>query len=441
MDYFLLLAIVYFIYLIASIALFEVKLISPSVVFSASFTFMICLALLFRETLEFRVGMDAFGVLAIAGGIFLFTEFCVKLFYIAAPRKKARHLSGNLASVQNNTNHPIVINRQMRVLLFAFFLLNLVISVAVVGINTTGGSIMERMSQYRQAMLYAPETVRYRFIIAQLYKICSAMIYVEAYIVVYNKMKCAVRLTHMCDYTISILIYCVYTMICQGARQPMIEILVFLVLCVLMMLLKSADKQKVRKLIRRIIPIAVVFVVFFYYAGVWVGRRESERGILEYLAVYFCGGLYSFNLHINEPAKTTFWGQSSFADIYSFLSKLSIVPESAVMSYREFDRYGNTVTLFGRWYEDFGPVGVYVMTFLVAFVFSVMFYNVLTRSAHTYKNHIGRIIYGKFLIALVWAGYDDRIRALLSMQTVVFIVMAHILFYFLVKRKIHFKFR
>lgn len=425
MDNLTLLLVVYVLYLIVSIILFDSKILSPSIVFFSSFTFMLSLACSFKILLGFTVGFLTLEVFLIAGWLFLLTEFVVKICFGKNIRKDR---NSNCLYVDK---YPIVIKQRLMNFILFLFVVSFVIALYVMLINTGGGTFSAKMEQYKDALLYSSGKVRYRFIVSQLYKINTSISCVLGYVLVYNYSVCNVKVIKMKKIVYLIVLFCLFSMISQGARQPVVEMLLFLGLVYLSLNLGKENRIKIRKFVLKIIPVLIIVIVFFYFSATLVGRRESERGILEYLTVYFSGGLYAFDLHVAEPARNSWWGQSSFADIYSILIDLNFVPDAARASYREFDLYGNTVTIFGRWYEDFGAIGVYIMTVIVAFCFSVYFYKVVNKTYYRLEPHVARLLYCKFLIALVWAGYDDRIRALLSTQTLVLLMLIPLFFRFI----------
>ena len=108
---------------------------------------------------------------------------------------------------------------------------------------------------------------------------------------------------------------------------------------------------------------------------------------------------------------------------------LGLLPESARMAYHNFDKFGNTLSLFGRWYEDFGILGVVIMSVIVTALFSLAYEYLQRRSNGNIWTHVWTVIFITELIALVWAGYDDRIRSLLSFSQFIIISLIGLLIY------------
>ena len=172
----------------------------------------------------------------------------------------------------------------------------------------------------------------------------------------------------------------------------------------------------------------------FTYVGSFIGRYETQKSGLQNVAEYACGGLYSFNLHLDRAASTKIFGQASFTYAYSVPQNMGLMPRTDdSMITGEFDLYGNTITIFGRWYRDFGTPGVYVMTCLVSLFYSTMFYKKVDYSSNRVKeHHFGRIFYCHLMTGLIWAGYDDRVAPLMATQTVMLLVLVPFMYRLLI---------
>ncbi len=177
----------------------------------------------------------------------------------------------------------------------------------------------------------------------------------------------------------------------------------------------------------------IILASLFTYTGNFVGRAKTQKSALQNVAEYACGGLYSFNLHIDEGASTKMFGEASLAYLYAIPQNMGLMPRTGDMIIGEFDLYGNTVTVLGRWYKDFGTFGVFVVTCLVSFLYSSMFYGKIIYSSNRVReHHLARIFYCQFMTGLVWAGYDDRIAALLASHTFTFLIFVAVLYRMLI---------
>lgn len=315
MYYFEMLLIVYSLLFLFSIAVFNLKVLSPSIIFTASFTFMVYLAYFMRVEMGFIVSEKTFEVLSIGGTLFALTEFFVMLLYHLGARSPVKRFA-------DNENKPLYMRKSTINYFFIIIVFSFVLALSSIVLSTSG-SVGRRMEVYKNMTLYDIGNVRFRFLLNQLYKLNTASAYVCTYIAVYNWSVCKETLKKQMKYLIVSFVYIIYTAFSQGARQPAIEIVVFMVLVYFAWKLKKVDKQRVIAVISKLILIAPIAAVVFTKTAEMVGRRQADRTVLKYISTCFCGGLYSFNLHINEPARNVIWGQSSFADIYQFLNKFN----------------------------------------------------------------------------------------------------------------------
>lgn len=310
-----------------------------------------------------------------------------------------------------------------------FFIL---FSLLCVFINTTGDSDIGRMTQYRNILLYPQQyyhTNTLIFINSQFYKIALILTYISAYVAIYNGVILDKPIFKGTGLIIIVGLFCIGSSIAMCARQPAIEIFIFMILTYLFFMVKEQYVNQIKRFLYKLIPITVVSPFLYILYGILVGRQDGNNITLERIAELLAGGIYALNTNIWEPARTVYFGQSSFADIYDKLINLGLLPESARMAYHNFDKFGNTLSLFGRWYEDFGILGVVIMSVIVTALFSLAYEYLQRRSNGNIWTHVWTVIFITELIALVWAGYDDRIRSLLSFSQFIIISLIGLLIY------------
>lgn len=433
MDNLFILMLLYLAYTGISFWIFNANFLSPSFVFSLSLSIMLCLAYYTAVNLGmlFAINIETFTIFAIAGFIFLATEFFVYSSH------SADYIQNNKIKLNAKNPEPLLINWQIQFIYTCFITISLILAVYVLYANTSASTWGARMTQYKENLLYHPEVLKYRFIMAQIYKVNIVTMYLFGYVMIYNLTVCNVPVKKIIFYIIDTLIYCVYSAVTTGARQTSIEVILFLIMIYITLNMKPEGRRKVRKFIFKASPALIILASLFTYAGKFVGRVETKKSSLQNLAEYICGGLYSFNLHINDGASTKLWGQSSFSYIYAIPQNMGLMPRTDdIMITGEFDLYGNTVTIFGRWYKDFGSIGVYVMSCIVSLLYSLCFYKKIIYSNNiNNEHHLARIFYCQFMTGLIWAGYDDRIGSLLTVQTVFFLIMVSYLFDLLIRKK------
>ena len=429
----LLLMLVYLTYAGVSFWLFNCNFLSPSFVFSLSIAAMLCLAYYTAVNLGmlFAIELKTFTIFAVAGFVFLATEFFVYAFHTVDYFR-------NRQSVKlEGSPQPLDIHPQIQWAFTAFLTVSLLIALAVLYINTGGGSWSQRMRAYREMLLHNPDTIRFRFIVAQIFKVNIVVVDLFAYVLLYNASVCGVPVKQLISYVIDVFLYIIYSAVVTGSRQVPLEEILFLLMIYIIINVSPERKKKLGGFILKLIPLIVILGTLFTNIGILMGRYETQKSRLQDVAEYTCGGLYSFNLHLDREASTKMWGQATFAYVYMIPQNMGLMPRTDdIMTTGEFDMYGNTITIFGRWYRDFGTIGVYVMTCLVSMFYSRFFYKRLISSSNkVQEHHIDRILYCYLMPGLIWAGYDDRIAALMTVQTVFFLVFIYVLYRMLIVSK------
>ncbi len=424
--------IMYLIYTVIAFWLFNGSFVSPSFVFSLSLSMMLCLAYYTATTMGmlFAIGIRTFNIFAFAGIVFIATEFCVYLL---------RTSSCSLKPLESHVKYePLIVNRQIQICATIFFAMSAVIAIYVLYVNTGGGSWADRMRAYKKLVFTDPYSLRYIVITAQLYKINVIAIDVFGYIMVYNLTVCNVPVKQVLSYIIDTVLYAVFSAVYTGARQSAIEVLLFLMSIYAVLNMRPGGKAKIYRFILRAVPLLLVVAALFTVTGGLVGRYTTKSS-LENLAEYICGGLYFFDRHIDDPS-TKYFGQATLSYVYSIPQRMGMKifeSDDDILIMGEFDIYGNTVTVFGRWYRDFGTIGVFIMTCIISLLYSLVYHYKLTYLNNIdYEHHFARIFYCQFLTGLIWACYDDRIASLLTVQSVVFLIAVPIVFWLLIKKRL-----
>ena len=163
------------------------------------------------------------------------------------------------------------------------------------------------------------------------------------------------------------------------------------------------------------LPIILLGIPLFYYVGVIQGKRYSEMSLFEPVENYFSYGL----IHLNHTVETGVYevkdfGGWSFAGFYSALNKIG-ADYPFYDSIPFYERYGNTLTIFGRWYQDFNIIGVIIMSIIVGYFFFFVYYKMIYARNNTsaIKNSV---LYVFFMGTIIMASYDDWVKGLLTIN-------------------------
>lgn len=430
MDSYLLILISYVIFVILGYKKFELPIISPTMITLVSLTIVIALGYWYRHEMGTDLYFYTFIVIALGGGAILGTGYVVQRW--------AKLNWGDQTSIEYNfdsNRYPLVgiVKLPVRYKYISMYMIFFILfSLFCVFINTTGDSDVSRMTQYRNILLYPQQyyhTKTLIFINSQFYKIALILTYISAYVAIYNGVILDKPIFKGTGLIIILGLFCIGSSIAMGARQPAIETFIFMILTYLFFMVKEQYFDKIKNFLFKLIPITIISPFLYILYGILVGRHDGNNVTLQRVTELLAGGIYALNTHIWEPARTTYFGQSSFADVYDKLINFGLLPESARMAYHEFDKFGNTLSLFGRWYEDFGILGVIIMSIIVTALFSLVYEYLQRRSNDNIWTHVWTAIFLTELVSLVWAGYDDRIRALLAFYQFVIIGLIGLFIY------------
>ncbi|MCB8606312.1 oligosaccharide repeat unit polymerase [Veillonella nakazawae] len=430
MDSYLLLLISYVIFVVLGYKKFELPIISPTMITLVSLTTVIALGYWYRHEMGTDLYFYTFIVIALGGVAILGTGYGVQRW--------AKLNWGDPTSIEYNfdsNRYPLVgiVKLPVRYKYISMYMIFFILfSLLCVFINTTGDSDVSRMTQYRNILLYPQQyyhTKTLIFINSQFYKIALILTYISAYVAIYNGVILDKPIFKGTGLIIIVGLFCIGSSIAMGARQPAIEIFIFMILTYLFFMVKEGYVNQIKRFLFKLIPVTIVSPFLYILYGILVGRQDGNNITLERIAELLAGGIYALNAHIWEPARTIYFGQSSFADVYDKLINFGLLPERARMAYHEFDKFGNTLSLFGRWYEDFGILGVIIMSIIVTALFSLAYEYLQRRSNDNIWTHVWTAIFLTELVSLVWAGYDDRIRALLAFSQFVIVGLIGLFIY------------
>lgn len=168
--------------------------------------------------------------------------------------------------------------------------------------------------------------------------------------------------------------------------------------------------------------VLLVGIPSFYLGGVIAGKSYSQIRAIQSVENYFSYGLIRLNHIVNNGfAKSEHFGQWSFSGIYAFLNRMG-------GNYKDYNifpfylRYGNTITVFGRWYVDFGFFGA---LFMAAIVSAFVWY-IYTRMKFEYrkKRAIFYIVMYIYTISnILMVVYDDWFRNIITINYAVRLIV------------------
>lgn len=176
------------------------------------------------------------------------------------------------------------------------------------------------------------------------------------------------------------------------------------------------NKGKYKNKWKRNLLLSILLIIpIFYYVGLISGRDYEKFSAFESVENYFAVGLFRINNFINgENIPSEHWGQWSFSGLYSLMNKLG-------GKYGDYDFfpfygiYGNTSTLYGRWYIDFGIIGVCILSLWNGFLYSFFYYK-MKYAKNGKEAFVFSSIYVHMMGTILMAGYDDWTRGFYTLN-------------------------
>lgn len=403
--------------------IYDKDILSPIILIHISFIGALLLFLSGAERLEIKSFSPETAYLLAAGIIsFSFGGMCAAL----SIHNRKRPYSGMVIHV------PIEIKEYYYILLIVFSIIVAYVQyrheVSVYGYASMGFTAV--ISSYRdQSVIGEVEGNLFVALSSRIVYVIQTML---IFTLCYNKIVCKEKIKHPIIVTIYLIILAVTTFIMAGSRGSIFRLL-FQTLFSLSICynFQSVCKNKGRKLkklrgskvwIVTATYIALISIPLFFYVGVLQGKKYDEMTLIEPIENYFSYGL----IHLNHTVETgvykgSEWGQWSFAGFYSMMNKFGAHYPS-FDSVPFYSRYGNTLTLFGRWYQDFGYVGVIIMSIVSGMFFSILYYK-MKYAQNIWESYKYSVLYVFFMMIIMMASYDDWIKGQLALNGIFQIIL------------------
>lgn len=290
------------------------------------------------------------------------------------------------------------------------------------------GTFTEIVSEFRNDAVAVESTVSKNEWVNINSRIVFALQPLLIFTILYNKIICKKRITRPAILLLCAFIYTASVFVMAGSRGRLFSFFFHILFSAVICYNFSGGTSEKKTLLGNKIMVKVgIFLILigiplFYFSGALQGKNYEDKSVFEPAENYFSVGIIHLDHTITSSTyKSEHFGQWSFSGFYSFLNKTG-------EKYKNYDilpfygRYGNTVTIFGRWYQDFNVIGVIIMAFLTGFIFSKVYNKML------YANNIrDAFFYSVFFVFLinriVMACYDDWIREFVSINCIFQIIV------------------
>lgn len=236
-------------------------------------------------------------------------------------------------------------------------------------------------------------------------QIVNAMMYVCMYIFLYNTILCRDSVITNSAYLLPI-VFWIPRVIVASSRTNLIKLAGFAIFIIYIMMNRRNNWKKKQRNYGKIFIISVtsllvVLLAFYFVITSGIIGRNTNKNLIDYIAVYIGAPIIHFNQFIKSPPPdVSYFGQETFAGLNGTLYKRGLVNKqvSTQLEIRKITKNysGNVYTFFRRPLHDFGLLGMYIVTFITGILFSYVYYKKIFKSVSSYKTDLIMIFYGYF---------------------------------------------
>lgn len=428
--------------------LFELSIIkppfsSPSVIFTSSFLICsMCAMYLGFDWNIAEIHITTFQLIIMSNLIFFIIELIIK--NVVSFFKK-----NELVPIRacKNERRPIVVADSLIFITIIISIVSICWSLMYIFQFIGGGNWNAIMAMYKDTINQNQYTLGIgRIFLNQINKVLVSLVYILLFIYNHNSSCKSVSPRQQKLYLLTFFLFCVHRLLLTGSRQSS---LFFIVAWLTIWYICITTKQEKKidyfsdaniNFIKRMVTVTALIFPLFYFIGRLVGRKLTD--ILYAPTSYLATGIYGLNWEIAYRYSSTYFGEMSFPGMYWLFKLIDVIPENIKpQSFLPFFYHGNTVSILGRWYWDFGFYGALVLTAVTALFFCYIYYFKLRHGSGLHKRNIWIIIYSYCIHVLFFAGYDDFVMNILSLNFFLTVGILCLFYKWFVWEKISLKFR
>lgn len=376
----------------------------PAFIFSAVFVFSAIWLVAFAPVWNFSLHENTFWV--VIGGVVTFCLFSVfRSLFRFKPLLECRDLSYELL--------PINIQKS-KLLIFILIQAFTIFYSLYLKLQFAGGSfatLFATMSSYRASiMFYGGESLAFPKWLNLLNSCVTSAGYWFCYVLVNNY----IVQKKIDKYALTVFVLCIANTVFTTSRGGTFDYLMAMIIFYIM--LYRMKHNRIRRInMKTLITIAaflLIFVFTFPIIGNLIGRGSSET-IGDYLARYCGAGIANLDSFLqSRKPQTRIWGQESFIYVIRWVGgKLGIsntmydldLPFIKVNG----KNLGNVYTTFYPFIYDFGYIGVFFMTALMAMITQGIYKSAL-KVKFDYRPSKSILMYGFILPTIAMSFFSNK---------------------------------
>lgn len=215
-----------------------------------------------------------------------------------------------------------------------------------------------------------------------LYRVLNPIAEAGAYIVIYVVINnyCFSKKLHL--WTILPIILLCFQIILNGSRTPLFRIVTMMIFLVYMFRIKNSSAVVRKRFVKGIIGLLGIVAISFIVILIIMGRGGTEMSLNRYLFIYTGAPLANLDIYLsaeNINHSSQLFAQQTFRNLYQYLEKLTGFSTFGAPNILFFQtspsgvEIGNVYTTFYQFFYDFGYIGVFVFTAIMAAFYNVMY--------------------------------------------------------------------
>ena len=187
------------------------------------------------------------------------------------------------------------------------------------------------------------------------------------------------------------------------------------------------------------VMLAVLAVLYGFYAVKTLVGRQSEDTLVEYITHYAGGGIPGLDLYLQDPpAPSGIWGKETFYSLNNGLRKLGVLDIPYYYIHHEFRRsggasIGNIYTALRDYHYDFGLGGLLVLHTAFSVIFAFWYEYQKKR-----RSHLGILLWAMVYYCVVFYPISNSFFAsVISFGFVIRAALLAVLYRLLIQRNAH----
>lgn len=300
-------------------------------------------------------------------------------------------------------------------------------------------SVGEMIGNSRNAVVYGETSLKLTSTVRYLYHFQYATSYIYLYIEMLRiaKKKKEKALT-VISHWLPIILFFLTTFI-RGERMACLEIVtagIFLFYYFFREQHGGNVKGFQGKFAVRVAGIVIIVLIAFSQIRGFVGRTNTYD-LVDYIAQYAGAPIKLFDMFIqNPPSKnTSIWGAETFVNVWKYIGhKTGDATLNGLIMNKEFRSVngfglGNVYTAFREYMNDFGFIGLLVLTTIHSFFFTYYYTCIKKVNRHSFTSRIdfSVLLYAFLVPSLFFFSIDDRLfQAYLDIEKVKIVIWMYV---------------